>query len=58
MCVTVVLKLATKAFLTCIFKHSERNDLIFFGRFKNVSVYDQKKQDESAMTLKVLYFKE
>ena len=30
-------------FLAYIFKHSERNDLIFFGLFKNVSVYDAKK---------------
>jgi len=31
-------------FLAYIFKHSERNDLIFFGLFKNVSVYDAKKR--------------
>jgi len=31
-------------FLAYIFKHSDRNDLIFFGHFKNSAVYDRKKQ--------------
>jgi len=30
-------------FSTYIFKHPDRNDLIFFGQFKNVSVCDRKK---------------
>jgi len=30
-------------FLASIFKHSDRNYLIFFGHFENVSVYDRKK---------------
>ena len=32
-----------KCFLVYIFEHSYRNDIIFFGRFKNVSVCDRKK---------------
>jgi len=31
-------------FLAYVFRHSDRNNLIFFGLFKNVSVYDRKKQ--------------
>jgi len=27
--------------LVCIFKHSDRNDLIFFGHFKNRSVTEK-----------------
>jgi len=42
-CPTVVLTLALKVFLAYIFKHSDWNDLIFFGHFKSVSVYDRKK---------------
>jgi len=40
-CLTVVLKLVIAVFLFCIFKQSDRNDLIFFGHFKNVSIYDR-----------------
>jgi len=29
-------------FLAYIFRHSDRNDLIFFGYFKIISVYDRK----------------
>ena len=30
--------------LADIFRHSDRNDWIFFGHFKNIPVYDRKKQ--------------
>jgi len=39
---TVVLKLTIRVFLSYIFKHSDRNNLIFFGHFKNISVCDRK----------------
>ena len=42
-CLTAVLKLTTKCFLAWIFKHSDRNDLIFFGHHKNVAVCGRKK---------------
>jgi len=45
--VSVVLKLATKVFLPCILKHSDQNDLIFFGHFKNVTVYDRKMTEKN-----------
>jgi len=41
-CLAVVWKLVITVFLACVFRHSDRNHLIFFGHFKNVSVYDQK----------------
>jgi len=47
-CLTVVLKLTITVFLAYIFKHWDRNDLIFFGHFKDVSVYDRKKTDLNA----------
>jgi len=37
------IKTPLKVFLARIFKYSDRNDLIFFGHFKNISVYDRKK---------------
>jgi len=42
-CLTVVLKLALKVCfrLYCIFKHCDRNDLIFFGHFENVSMTEK-----------------
>jgi len=42
-CLTVVLKLTTKVFFAYIFKHSDQNDSIYFGHFKNVSIYDRNK---------------
>jgi len=42
-CPTVVLKLTITLFLAYIFKHSDRSGLIFFGHFKDVSIYDRKK---------------
>jgi len=36
-CLTVILKLAVAVFVSYIFGHSDRNDLIFFGHFKNIS---------------------
>jgi len=45
-------------FLACIFKHYDRSDLIFFGRFKNVLVYDRKMTEKMQMRLTVnLIFK-
>jgi len=41
-CLKVVLKLAVKVLLTYIFRHSDRNDLSFFGHFENILVYDRK----------------
>ena len=41
-CLTVVLKHAITVFLAYIFKLSDINDLILFGHFKNVLVYDWK----------------
>jgi len=37
------IKLTITVFLAYIFNHSDRNDLIFFGHFKSVSLYDRKK---------------
>jgi len=42
-CLTVVLKLAITVFFTLYFETFYRNDLIFFGHFKNVSVDGRKK---------------
>jgi len=44
--VSVVLKLAIAVLIKAyIFRHSDWNDLIFFGHFKNISVYDRKNPD-------------
>jgi len=36
------IKTRCKCLLAYIFRHSDRNDLFFFGHFKNTSVYDRK----------------
>jgi len=41
-CLTVALKLAVTMFSAYIFRHSDRNDLIFFGHFKNVRPVTEK----------------
>jgi len=47
-CLTVVLKLAVTVFLAYIFRHSDRNDLIFFSHFKIILVYDMTKNSYSS----------
>ena len=42
-CLTAVLKLAVTVFISVYLRHSDRNDIIFFGHFKNISVYNRKK---------------
>ena len=53
-CLTVVLKLTIKVFLAYIFKHSDQNDSIYFGHFKNVSVCDQNIKQIAATVLNKL----
>jgi len=36
-------------FLAYILKHCDWNDLIYFGHFKNVSVYDQKTTEKNSI---------
>jgi len=63
-CPTVVLKFVIKVFLAYIFKHCDRNDLLFFGNEKNVSVFNQnrpkkwlkKKQISLPLTKSVMSF--
>jgi len=46
---TVVLKLVVTVFLANIFRHSDRTDLIFFGHFKIISLYDRKNSLEATV---------
>ena len=41
-CLTIALKLAVAVFIAYIFRHSDRNDLIFFGHFINILICDRK----------------
>ena len=52
-CLAVVLKLTVTVFLAHTFKHSYRNDLHFFARFKNVSVYDLKMTEKKTASKRV-----
>jgi len=40
---TVALKLATSAFISLYFRHSDQNDLIFFGHLKKIQSMTKKK---------------
>jgi len=40
-CLTVILKLDVTVFIVYIFRHYDRNDLIFVSHFKNNLVHNQ-----------------
>ena len=42
-CLTIASKLTVKVFCSLCFQTFCQNDFIFFGHFKNISVYDRKK---------------